>query len=608
MIIMIELRSTLLLGNQAIALAALASGVSVAAGYPGTPSTEIIETLMEYKDIYVEWSTNEKVAFETAYGAAISGARAMACMKHVGVNVASDSLVSSSYTGVDGALVIVSAGDPGMWSSQNEQDNRYYGLMALIPILEPYDPQSAHDFTVKAFEISSRVGHPVILNTTTRVSHVRAPVKTLPRSSPVKGSLRKRPDRYSLVPDVARRDRDLQLERWEKIKEELESLVVVSGSGRKAIVASGISYPYVKEVLEDWRLQDEVKLIGLFSPVPLPDKVGRELMDVEEVLVVEELEPIVENQLKSFVVDEGLHIRVQGKKLTGRSGEMTLNRVRLAISKFMGLNSEVLERHLKPNVPPRPPAMCPGCPHRSSFVFMKRGVILGGMKETFYSGDIGCYSLGVLPPFNVQDSLISMGSSIGIANGVYRSTGTIPVAVIGDSTFFHAGLSSLANAVYNNTPLLVVVLDNRSTAMTGQQPSPSENMDIARVAAGLGVEYVSVADPFSTDFSKAVANAISWVKVNKKPALLIAKRACALKAVEGFSERPLAFVNEDKCTGCTICYDHFTCPAIMRKANKKAHIDPRECIGCGACVPICPFNAILLKGEKPEGWDRAWLS
>ncbi len=607
---MLVVKPSLMLGNEAIAYGALASGVAVTAGYPGTPSTEIIETLMKFKDVYTEWSSNEKVAFETGFGAAIMGARALVTMKHVGMNVASDSLMSSSYTGVSGALVVVSAGDPGMWSSQSEQDTRYYGLMGMIPVLEPFNPQSAHDLTVEAFNLSSEVGHPVIISTNTRISHVRSQVNVIPRKEPVYGKFQKNPGRYSLVPEVSRRDREEQLNRWEKIKSLTAHLVESRGEGKVAVVGVGISYSYALEALRELKAE-QVKVIGVSCSVPLPVKILDYLTDVERVLVIEELDPVVENQLKSMLLDQGLHVKVDGKKLTGYVGEMSLERVSKAIAKFLGIEEEPqLDQILTApvDVPKRPPAMCPGCPHRSSFFFLKKGLSLGGISSTFYSGDIGCYSLGVLPPFNEQDSLISMGSSLGIANGVYRSTHTIPVAIIGDSTFFHTGLPGLANAVYNKFPVLVIVLDNRSTAMTGQQGSPSTSIDIANVAKGLGVEYVEVGDPFSPDFAKVIARASEWVKRKQAPAVVVAKRACALEVIDRVKPTQIAVVDYDKCTGCTICYDYFTCPAILKRSDKKAVINPQDCIGCGACVPVCPFNAIKLEGEKPMGWDEAWTS
>lgn len=594
------------LGNEAIALGALAGGVAVATGYPGTPSTEIIETLEKFKDRYVEWSSNEKVAFETAYGASITGAYALVSMKHVGMNVASDAIMSSSYTGVEGALVIVSAGDPSMWSSQSEQDNRYYGLMGLIPVLEPYDPQTAHDLIAKAFEFSNKYRHPVIFSTNTRISHVRTVVTIKDPIPPKWGKLVKRPDKYSLVPEVSRKNRVEQLKRWEEIQKGIKQFnEIEEGNGRKVIIASGLAYAYVKELVGD-----SAKILKLLAPVPVnKEQIIEVLSNADEALVVEELEPIVETQIKNIAFDEDIRIKIHGKDMIPRSGELTLDAVGEALHKFLGIEYYPAEtaKEIISEAPPRPPAMCPGCPHRSSFIDIKRGIVQGGLAQTFFSGDIGCYSLGILPPFNEQDSLIDMGSSLGIANGVYRATGTIPVAIIGDSTFFHSGLSALANAVYNNLSVVVIVLDNRVTAMTGQNPSPSRQIEIVNAAKGLGVEYVREFDPFDLKGGvKAVAEATAWVKQNKKPAVLVAKRACALDVIDKFEELPIAVVDLNKCTGCTICYDLFTCPAIIPRKDKKAEIDETECIGCGACIPVCPHDAIKLQGKIPEGWDELW--
>lgn len=363
------------LGNEAIALGALAAGVAVATGYPGTPSTEIIETLEKYKDRYVEWSTNEKVAFETAYGASISGAYALTAMKHVGVNVASDAIMSSSYTGVEGALVIVSAGDPSMWSSQNEQDNRYYGLMALIPVMEPYDPQSAHELIIKAFEFSNKYRHPVIFSTNTRISHVRTAVSLKEPKEPKWGKLIKRPDKYSLVPEVARRNRIEQLKRWEEIQKNVKELneIEEGKDERKVIIASGIAYAYVKELVGD-----KARILRLSVVVPLNrEQIVEVLSDADEALVVEELEPVVETQVKSIAFDEDIRIKIHGKDLIPRSGELTLDVVGKALHKFLGIeyNGTNISGDIIADLPPRPPAMCPGCPHRSSFIDIKRGIV-----------------------------------------------------------------------------------------------------------------------------------------------------------------------------------------------------------------------------------------
>ncbi|AAY81515.1 indolepyruvate ferredoxin oxidoreductase subunit alpha [Sulfolobus acidocaldarius] len=606
-----SLARQILLGNEAIALASLASGVSVAAGYPGTPSTEILETIQKHsRNVYVEWSANEKVAFETAYGAAINGAYALTTMKHVGLNVAADPLMSSSYTGVEGAFVIVSADDPSMWSSQNEQDNRYYGLHGLIPVIEPYDPQSAYNLMIEAFKLSAKVKHPVIFRTTTRISHVRAPVSIKPPINPIYGKVTKNPKKYVLVPENARRNRMEQLKRWEMIKEEVENLNEYEDNGSKdLIIASGISYSFVKDAMNELNIR--ANLLRISTPVPIPSKlILKAVSEAERVLIVEEVEPIVEYQVKDLLYDHGIRVELHGKDIVSKVGEMTLDKVYSAFSRFFDLNLDLSFLESPSDIPQRPPALCPGCPHRSSFVDLKKALSMTSMSNAFISGDIGCYTLGLLPPFEEQDSSTDMGSSVGIANGVYRATGNIPVAIIGDSTFFHSGMSGLANAVYNKTPLVLLVLDNRSTAMTGQQPSPSKEIDIGEVAKGLGVRFVKYFDPFEMNSSvKSLTEAIEWVKKNKEPAVIIAKRACALLVTDVIDDNklPKAVVDMAKCTGCTICYDYFTCPAIIPRKDKKAEIDVYNCIGCGACVPVCPFKAISIKGDKPEGWDKLWL-
>jgi Indolepyruvate ferredoxin oxidoreductase, alpha and beta subunits len=334
----IELSTTkrVILGNEAIAFGALSAGVSIAAGYPGTPSTEIIETLMAYGKIYTEWSANEKVAFETAYGAAINGAFALTTMKHVGLNVAADPLMSSSYTGVEGALVIVSADDPSMWSSQNEQDNRYYGLHALIPVIEPYDPQSAHDLTIEAFKLSNKVKHPVILRSTTRIGHIRGPVELKPPSRPILGKLIKDPKRYVLVPENARRNRVEQLKRWEKIEEEVEGLNgLIDNDSENLIIASGISFGYVIDAMKE--LDIKANVLRLSTPVPIPKRLFlKAVSNSKRVLIVEEGEPIVEYQIKDLLYDQGIRVELHGKDLVSRVGEMTLDKVYYAFSKFLG--------------------------------------------------------------------------------------------------------------------------------------------------------------------------------------------------------------------------------------------------------------------------------
>ncbi|KAA8923029.1 indolepyruvate ferredoxin oxidoreductase subunit alpha [Thermoplasma sp.] len=600
-------KAKFMIGNEAIAAAAIHAGVSVAAGYPGTPSTEIIENIKRLgQDVYVEWSINEKIAFETAYGAAISGGSGLVAVKHVGLNVASDPLFSSSYTGINGSLVIVSADDSSMWSSQNEQDNRFYGLHALIPVLEPYDVQSAYDLTMKAFEISRRFHHPVIVRTTTRIGHVRSRVVYSDDHEPQRGRVVKDPSTYVLAPENARNDRKKQLERWHSISDYLASLCSYDpGEGDAIIITGGISYSYVRETLDETGIHANV--LRLDATVPVPEKtILKYVNGMKRVLVVEENDPVIEMQVADILLKNGIMVEFHGKDLIPMEGEMTFEKLKGGLYTFYGMKYEGSILQDEP-LTPRPPALCPGCPHRSSFYDIKKGLSRVSMQNSFFSGDIGCYTLGALPPFREQDAATNMGSSLGISNGVFRSTDAVPVAVIGDSTFFHSGMEGVANAVYNRTAELIVVLDNRSTAMTGQQPSPSTAIDIGNVCRAMGVEYVETFDPFDAESGeKSIQNAAEYVKNTGKPAVVIAKRACALEVLDKIdSETPKAYVDQDKCTGCTICYNFFTCPSILPLSNKKATIDD-SCIGCGACVEVCPFNAISVKGEKPVGWDEAW--
>lgn len=625
-----------LLGNEAIARGAIEAGVAVATAYPGTPSTEIVESLAEVANelgIYVEWSVNEKVAFEVAYAAAIAGARSLVAMKHVGLNVAADPLMSSAYTGVEESFVIVSADDPSMWSSQNEQDNRIYGLHAYIPVIEPTTVFEVKEITRWAFEFSSKMKHPIILRTTTRISHTRVPIELGPIAKPVRrGKFEKNPDRYVLVPANARRLRLEMLERWRRIEEELAECPfnAIEGEGKELVIASGISYSYVDEALRILGVKDRVKVLKLASPVPLPRRlIEKAINGVERILVVEELEPVVEMQLRSMLSEMGIWIEVRGKDLVGIPYEMTLDRALKALSKFLGVDYVPLQpaAEREPDfVFPRPPQLCPGCPYRPLFYVLrkianeykaKRGV------EPIFTGDIGCYTLGLNPPFRVQDTCVCMGASIGFANGfTHVVSDRIVIAIIGDSTFYHTGIPPLLNAVYNNAPFLTIVLDNHVTAMTGHQPhpgsgyratgEPAKSIRVEDIAKALGVERIEVVDPFRVkDTEKIVKDLIEYVEREKKPALLVSRRSCALIAVRRAlrsGRKVVRFVvDESLCRGCGICYTQFACPAIRPRSteDRRAIIDPELCTGCTVCASICPSGAI--KPSEPIDIDE-WLS
>jgi indolepyruvate ferredoxin oxidoreductase alpha subunit len=614
-----------MLGNAAIARGFLEAGLQFAASYPGTPSTEITEALAyAYRTLgwpLVQWSVNEKVAVESAVGAAIAGLRSFAGMKHVGLNVASDPFFSSAYLGVEGALVVVSADDPWMWSSQNEQDNRWYGVHAYVFTVEPKGVQDAKDAAYHALEWSAKLKRPVLLRITTRIAHSRTSFKLGPlKKLPAEGKFVKDPKRWTLIPEFAREHRLELLRYWEELKSKAHEfpLNVVEGEGEVAVLASGIGYQYAKEALEELGL--EAKLFGLATPVPLPEKFVEEISQFEKVVVVEEGEPVVEAQLRAELQKRGAKAEVLGK--TDGSlrlyGELDLEDVKELLAKAFGLEHRRPQTVEPPRTPPRPPVLCPGCPYRSYFYALKRAVNRARVKPV-YSGDIGCYSLGINKPFEVQDVIVDMGASIGAGIGLSKALkDEVVISIIGDSTFFHSGITALADAVYNRAPLLVVVLDNFTTAMTGHQPHPGIGVDAAgreaprveieSVARGLGVEKVVTVDAFNVlESQRGTEEALKYVLEERKPAVVIAKGACSLVALAHARRKgvevPKYYVDEDKCTACKICYTAFNCPAILKKEDGKAWVDPALCVGCGQCEQICPFGAFVPEKRVKE-WDR----
>jgi len=623
--------SVLLLGNEAIARGAIEAGIGFAAAYPGTPSTEIIESLARVASklgIHVEWSTNEKVAFEAAYGAAISGVRSLVAMKHVGVNVAADPLMSSAYTGVEAGFVIVSADDPNMWSSQNEQDNRFYGLHAFIPVFESYCPGEVKDLTKYAFDFSEKMRHPVILRSTTRLSHVRGTVVfgEVPKIK-VKGKFSKDPSRWTVIPAHARKLRLKLLDKWNAIKEAVNEVPfnkLENYDSNILIIASGIAYGYVKDSLKMLDLDGNINVLKISTPVPIPEKLTlKALESADKVLIVEELEPIVELEVKKLAFDHRLDVEIYGKDIVPQMGELTIDRVAEAIAKFAGVSiMPPAELKLNIEIPLRPPTFCPGCPHRASFIELKRALAQLKIKEAIYCGDIGCYSLGVLQPLEAQDIIIEMGGSIGVANGLAHATNQMPIAVMGDSTFYHACIPGLINSIYNESPMLVVVLDNRITAMTGHQPHPGTGLRASGeksrkilpedIAQGVGVHYIDVADPYNVDEAiNKIKRAINYVKDKRKIALIVMRRACSLLigmiARRKGIESPKYMVDVEKCRACGICYDQFGCPAIYPREDGKAVINEQLCTGCSVCAQLCPFNAIILAKKAGEEWEKLYL-
>ncbi|MCX8195540.1 MAG: indolepyruvate ferredoxin oxidoreductase subunit alpha [Acidilobaceae archaeon] len=622
------------LGNVAIARACIEYGVGVAAGYPGTPSSEIIEAIaFAAKKLgypYVEWSVNEKVAFEVAYGAAIAGVPSVVAMKHVGLNVAADPLFSSAYTGVEAAFLVVSADDPAMWSSQNEQDNRIYGLHAYVPVFEPAGAQEAREAALEALKFSEEQKHPVILRTVTRVSHTRAlHVFGELRKPRLVGSFKRDPSRWALVPANARKRREELIAKWQRFSQLLSSSPLNSAEGpetsKLVVVGAGTGYRYAREALRRLGLLGEVRLIKISTSVPLPREfLAKELVGKEKAVVIEEGEPVVEDQLKLLSFDLGLQLSVAGKR-SGHiplSGELKVEKVAEGIARALGLSPPAREV-MRPSIsaPPRPPLLCSGCPYRGVFYSLRK--VASKMRlKLIYSGDIGCYSLGINPPLSSQDTLVEMGGSLGLGAGFSHVVkDALVVATIGDSTFYHAGLPGLVNAAYNSAPMLVLVLDNGTTAMTGHQPNPSSGENLRgeakrvsaeEIAKAAGADGITTVRSFSLEeVDKGVAEALREAASGKLH-VLVARGPCVLTAMAEAREkgisRPVYTVLEERCKACTICYNLFACPAIVSTQDGKAKIDPRLCTGCGVCAEVCPFEAIVPESKVEKEWREMLLA
>ena len=543
-------RRLLLLGNEAIVRGALEAGVGFATTYPGTPASEIGDSfarLAREVGIYFEYSVNEKVALELAAAAATSGIRALTAMKHVGLNVAADAFMSTIYTGTRAGLLIVTADDPSMHSSQNEQDNRYYALISGAPLLEPAGPKEAYEMTKQGFAISEELELPVLLRTTTRVAHTRAGVTVgelpPPGRREVKGRFVKDPFRFVIVPSVARKLHRVLLERLERARAlaEESEFNFTWGEGRElGIVVSGVAYTYVHDAVRELGVEDRVRVLKLGMAHPLPRELVSQFLDaVEQVLVVEELEPILEAGLRALAQEENINTRIYGKGTGGLSRlyEYDPDRVESAIAQLLGLEYRPPEpvELSRDSLPDRPPVLCPGCPHRASYYALK--LALGGeQEETIFTSDIGCYTLGLLPPLSMADYLLCMGSSVGTAGGFARATGQRVVAFIGDSTFFHAGVPALINAVHNGHRFLLVILDNRTTAMTGHQPHPglefsalgrAPAVKLEKLVSGCGVNKVYTIDP--TELGEAVEVFKQALEESREEVTVVISRApCAL--------------------------------------------------------------------------------
>lgn len=590
----------LLMGNEAIAMGAVAAGVRVATAYPGTPSSEILATLAgmaRENGFYAEWSVNEKVALEVAAGASYTGARAIVCMKQVGLNVASDPLMSLAYIGVRGGMVVVAADDPGPHSSQTEQDTRLFARFAKLPVLDPATPEEAMEMTIYAFDLSEKLGLPVILRPTTRTCHAcqdaEIPVgdrRPLPAHGFVKDP------RWVILPSLSAR-RHPWLNRQQEQARELfgESRfnrLTINNNSDVGIIACGVSFNYVAEAVRMSGVEASVLKVG--TPYPLPgEPVISLIKNSGRILVVEEQEPVVEDQVIAIAWHNNLTPVISGKHdgMVPREGELNVTRVKGIIDKFFGIEKGGAESQPAPELPLRTPVMCAGCPHRASFYAFKDAV---KGTDAVFTGDIGCYTLGVMAPLKAVDTCLCMGASITIASGLNRvEPGRRQVAFLGDSTFFHTGIPGLINAVYNRSEITVVILDNRTTAMTGHQPHPGlgrtaagvsgAGLDIARLAEACGVEFVRQVDPYQLESAREAAmEAIN----HPGPSVVIMKRECVALSGRGAPRR----VNRESCLGCGACVEELGCPAIVLR-DGLPHI-AKNCFGCGVCASICPVGAI----------------
>lgn len=585
----------LLTGNEAIARGAFESGITVAAAYPGTPSTEILENLVNYPGVYAQWSPNEKVALEVGVGAAIGGARTLVTMKHVGVNVAADPLFTLAYTGVNGGLVLVSADDPGMHSSQNEQDNRNYAKFAKIPLLEPSNSQECKDMVNLALEISEQFDTPVILRTTTRVAHSQSFVELGERKGGEPKPYVKDPRKYVMVPAHAKGRHVVVEARRKKLQEYTEICPanrIEWADKNIGIITSGIVYEYVKEVAP----QASVLKLGMTFPIPA-GLVKEFAAGVKELYVIEELEPFLEEQIRM------LGIEVKGKELFTRIGEVfqsTIAENLMAVTQYKNLiDQSVLVQGVEAEkdvpIPVRPPVMCPGCPHRGVFYTLNQ------LKLTVM-GDIGCYTLGALPPLEAMDSCICMGASIGSALGMVKAHPEMQnkvVSVIGDSTFFHSGITGLLDAAYNKGATTTIILDNSTTAMTGHQDhpatgktlskEPTNQVDLPALVKALGINRVTIVDAFDIEELKKVVK--TEVEANE-PSVIITKRPCALLIK---SVTPPLMIDNDACIKCKKCMK-LGCPALTA-GDDAVTVDAALCTGCGLCAQLCPSDAFRKEGE-----------
>jgi len=568
----------LLSGNEAVARGAYEIGVNIASAYPGTPSTEILENIAKYKEIYCTWSTNEKTAFDFCSGASFGGARVLVAMKHVGLNVAADPFFSVSHIGATGGFIVVTCDDPGMHSSQNEQDNRHYARAAKVPLLEPSSSQEAKDFVKIGIKISEEFDTPVLLRLTTRISHSKGLVHLTQRKSHTPVGYTKEFSRRVLLPLNARKRHEFVEERLKKLKEFSEKFEynwIEDGDSAVGVVTSGVAYNYVKEVFPT------AKVLKLSMSYPFPSDLAREfLVGLKRIYIVEENDPFIEEHIRA------LGFNVIGKERIPLVGELDASKV----AQSLGLAKRDDKRSVD-HIPSRPPVLCPGCPHTGVFYVLSK-------LKLVTTGDIGCYTLGGLPPLNSIDTCVSMGSGIGNALGLEKALGESMakrlVAVLGDSTFFHTGIPPLIDILYNKGMTTVLILDNRTTAMTGHQHHPGTGktlmgestsvVDLVKLCKGLGIRHTYLVDPYDL---KETERIIKREVQRQAPSVVIARRECVLLTKR---RAPPLSIDPQKCTGCRLCL-RLGCPAIT-VSEKQANIEELLCTACGLCAQICPQDAI----------------
>lgn len=571
----------LLLGNEAVALGLYEAGVKLVSSYPGTPSTEITEFAAKYDEIKTEWAPNEKVACEVAAGASFAGARSFCGMKHVGLNVAADPMFTMSYIGVNGGMVICVADDPGMHSSQNEQDSRHYAKAAKLPMLEPSDSQECKDFVKFAYEISEQFDTPVILRLTTRVAHSGSLVEIGEREEIPLREFEKKPKKNVMLPAFARLKHIVVEERMQHLTDFSEKLSLNRmeiNDTSVGIITSGVCYEYAREVFGD---SASYLKLGIVNPLPV-DLIKVFAQKVEKVYVIEELDDVIESHCAK------IGIKVTGKELLPICGEYSQGLIKSIIRE-----KKPRVKKLNINIPNRPPVMCAGCPHRGLYYALKKA-------NVFVSGDIGCYTLGATAPLEMMHTCVCMGASVSALHGINKVRETLSekksVAVIGDSTFIHSGITGLIDIAYNSTNSVVIILDNSITGMTGHQHNPTTGfnikgevalaVDLEALCRSVGINRVSVVDPYD------VKNTLEVIKREleyDEPSVIISRRPCAL--LKNVKHKPSLKIDSNKCIGCKACLS-IGCPAISIK-NGKAHIDENQCVGCSVCAGLCAKNAII---------------